>query len=154
MEAQVSPVGSPSGGMNPTEVRMRADVVREILARLTRGDGVKRIAREVGVDRKTVKAWRERRAWRARPAGRRRRELDAFTTFIEARAPEVGWNGAVVQRELRAQGFTGGYLQIQRYLQPLRAARSGRQRPVCGSRPRRASRPRWTSANCGCGSAT
>jgi len=125
MEAQGSPVGSPSAGTNPTEVRMlREDVVREIVARLARGEGVKRIAREVGVDRKTVKAWRQRGGWRARPAGRRRRRaLDAFVDFIEARGPEVGWNGAVVHRELRAQGFTGGYLQIQRYLQPLRAAR-------------------------------
>ena len=41
---------------------------------------------------------------------------------LERRAPEVGWNGAVLHRELRGLGFTGGYLQIQRYLQPLRAA--------------------------------
>src|SRR5262245_11316677 len=124
MEAQGSPVGSPSPGTNPTEVWMlREDVVREIVARLARGEGVKRIARELGVDRKTVKAWRQRGGWRARPTGARRRELDAFVRFIEARAPEVGWNGVVVHRELQGQGFTGGYLQVQRYLQPRRAAR-------------------------------
>lgn len=124
MDAEGSPVGSPSGGANPTEVRMlREDLVREILARVARGEGVKRIARELGVDRKTVKAWRQRGGWRARPAGPRRRELDAYMGFIEARAPEVGWNGVVVHRELQGQGFTGGYLQVQRYLQPLRAAR-------------------------------
>jgi transposase len=101
---------------------LRADVVQEILARLARGEGVKRIARDLAVDRKTVKAWRRRGAWRARPTGTRRRELDRFATFLEQRAPEVGWNGAVLYRELLSLGFTGGYLQVQRYLQPQRAA--------------------------------
>jgi transposase len=101
---------------------LRADVVQEILARLARGEGVKGIARELGVDRKTVKAWRRRGAWRARPRGARVRGLDRFATFLEQRAPEVGWNGAVLHRELCGLGFTGGYLQVQRYLQPLRAA--------------------------------
>jgi len=123
METTRGFVGSPSGAAAPTEVGMlRADVVQEILARLARGEGVKGIARELGVDRKTVKAWRRRGAWRARPRGARVRGLDRFATFLEQRAPEVGWNGAVLHRELCGLGFTGGYLQVQRYLQPLRAA--------------------------------
>ena len=124
METTSGFIGSPSGAPAPTEVGMlKADVVQEILARLARGEGVKRIARELAVDRKTVKAWRRRGAWRARPAGARVRELDRFVTFLEQRAPEVGWNGAVLHRELRGLGFTGGYLQVQRYLQPQREAR-------------------------------
>jgi len=37
---------------------------------------------------------------------------------------EVGWNGAVLHRELVGLGFTGGYLQVQRFLQPYRAQRN------------------------------
>jgi uncharacterized protein YjcR len=48
---------------------VREDVVREMLARLARGEGIKRIARELGVDRKTVKAWRRRGGWRPRILG-------------------------------------------------------------------------------------
>jgi transposase len=124
METAVRPLGLPSGVDSPTEAPMiREDVVREMLARLARGEGIKRIARELGVDRKTVKAWRRRGGWRPRPIGGRRRALEAFAPFIEARAPEVGWNSVVLHRELQGLGFTGGYLQVQRYLQPLRAAR-------------------------------
>ena len=124
MEIVQSTVGSPSGAARPAEDRMlREDVVREILARLARGEGVKQIARDLGVDRKTVKAWRRRGTWRPRPSGRRRRALEAFADFLDKRAPEVGWNGAVLHRELQGLGFTGGYLQVQRYLQPQRAAR-------------------------------
>src|SRR5262249_51235306 len=101
---------------------LREDVVREMLARLARGEGIKRIARELGVGRKTVKAWRARGGWRPRPVGSRRRRLDTFRSFIEQRAPEVGWNGVVLHRELHGLGFTGGYLQVHRYLKPLRAA--------------------------------
>jgi hypothetical protein len=46
-----------------------------------------------------------------------------LASFIEQRASEIGWNSVVLHRELRRSGFTGGYLQVQRYLQPLRAAR-------------------------------
>ena len=124
MEMVVTTVGSASGAEHPAEDRMlREDVVREILARLARGEGVKQIARELGVDRKTVKAWRRRGSWRPRPPGRRRRTLEAFRDFLDKRAPEVGWNGAVLHRELRGLGFTGGYLQVQRYLKPQRTAR-------------------------------
>lgn len=49
--------------------------------------------------------------------------IDAHRPFLERRGPEVGWNGMVLLRELRAQGFTGGYQQIQRALQPLRTTR-------------------------------
>ena len=72
METTTEFVGSSSGALAPTEVGMlKADVVQEILARLARGEGVKRVARELSVDRKTVKAWRRRGAWRARTSAPR-----------------------------------------------------------------------------------
>jgi transposase len=75
------------------------------------------------VDRRTPKPWRRPGGWRPRPPQRCPREVEAFATFIEQRAPEIGWNSVVLHRELQGLGFTGGYLQIQRHLQPLRAAR-------------------------------
>jgi FixJ family two-component response regulator len=39
---------------------LKEDVVREMRAPLERGEGIKRIARELGVDCNTVKAWRAR----------------------------------------------------------------------------------------------
>jgi hypothetical protein len=42
----------------PEEGMLREEVVREIVARLERGEGVKAIARTLEVDRKTVKRWR------------------------------------------------------------------------------------------------
>ncbi len=48
---------------------LREDVVREVLARLARREPVKTIARELGVDKKTIKRWRRRGEWRPRTSG-------------------------------------------------------------------------------------
>jgi transposase len=124
MEAEREAIGSPPVPERVVEEEMlREDVVREMLARLEQGQKVKRIARELGVTVKTVKRWRRRGQWRPRQTPAQRRALDGYAEFIRRRAPEVGWNGVVVHRELQALGFSGGYLQVQRFLQPLRSER-------------------------------
>ena len=37
---------------------LKPEIVDELLARLARGEKVKRLAAEYGVDRKTIRAWR------------------------------------------------------------------------------------------------
>jgi len=101
---------------------VREEVVREILARLERGERVKRIARELGADKKTVKRWRRLGGWRAQRR-RRRQQVEPFRDFLTRRGPEVGWNAAVLHRELTTLGFAGGYLQVQRWVKPLRDER-------------------------------
>ncbi len=105
------------------ERMLGADLVREIVARKERGEGAKRIARELGVDRKTVKRWLRLGSWQPRRSQHRPRAIDRFAEFIEQRGPEVGWNGVVLQRELVAMGFSGSYQQVQRFLKPYRAKR-------------------------------
>ena len=100
-------------------------MVRELLARLARGEPVKTIARELGVDKKTIKRWRRRGAWQPRAPRVYTKAIDAHREFLTRRGPEVGWNGRVLLRELRTQGFTGGYQQVQRALQPLRTTPLG-----------------------------
>ena len=102
---------------------LRGDLVREIVARKQRGEGIKRIARELGVDRKTVKRWLRLGSWQPRQSRRSPRPVERLAEFIERRAPEVGWNGVVLHRELAGLGFTGGYQQVQRFLKPYRTQR-------------------------------
>ena len=124
MDDQAKDVGSTPVPGAPVEGWMlREDVVREVQARLARGEHVKTIARELGVDKKTIKRWRQRGGWRPRAPRVYPNAIDAHRPFLERRGPEVGWNGVVLLRELRTQGFTGGYQQVQRALQPLRTTR-------------------------------
>jgi Homeodomain-like domain len=124
MERVQDGVVSPLNESGLAEERMLgAEMVREMVARRERGQGVKRIARELGVDRKTVKRWLKLGVWQPRQTQRRARELDRFAEFLKQRAPEVGWNGAVLYRELQAMGFTGGLVQVQRFVRPYREER-------------------------------
>jgi hypothetical protein len=90
-------------------------------------------------------------AWQRRQMQRRARHLDQFAAFIERRALEVGFNGAVLYRELQGLGFTGGIVQVQRWLRLQRERVSGRRWRRCASRPGRASRPRSITVSCGSG---
>lgn len=103
------------------ERMLREDVVREVLARLNRGEKIKTIARTFGIDRKTIKRWRRLGHWQPRQGPRRVRRIDAFLPFLQQRAPEVGWNGVVLHRELQPLGFTGTVQQVRRALRPFRA---------------------------------
>ncbi len=124
MEERLNRVVSLPTKAGAAEERMLgADLVREIVARKERGEGAKRIARELGVDRKTVKRWLRLGSWQPRRSGQRPRLIERFTEFIEQRGPEVGWNGVVLQRELVGLGFSGSYQQVQRFLKPYRAQR-------------------------------
>ncbi|GEM_PF-6616036 len=69
MEAEQDRVVSLRAESGLAEERMlRVDLVREIVARKERGEGVKLIARELGIDRKTVKRWLGCGAWQPRKA--------------------------------------------------------------------------------------
>ena len=89
-------VSLPSESGSAEERMLKGDLVREIVARKERGEGIKRIARGLGVDRKTVRRWLRVGGWQ--PRRPRRRPIDQFTEFIARRGPEVGWNGVVLHR--------------------------------------------------------
>jgi transposase len=117
-------VGSAPNQAGSAEERMLgADLVREIVARKERGESVKRIARELGIDRKTVKRWLALGSWEPRRARRVAKGTDPFAEFMERRAPEVGFNAVVLYRELKNFGFAGGYDQVRRFMRPHRLER-------------------------------
>jgi transposase len=155
MDDTQTDVGSTLAAGTPVEGWMlRQDVVREVLARLARGEHVKTIARELGVDKKTIKRWRRQGEWRPRATPVRTKAIDAHRLFLQRRGPEVGWNGIVLLRELQLQGFTGGYQQVQRALQPLRTTRRWAARATVRFETAPGSRLKSISASCRCGLAT
>ena len=119
-EAHHSPVGSdPCEPSRREEPMLQEDTVQEVLARLARGEKIKAIARELGVDRHTVKRWRRLGQWRQgqpRPRG-----VDPYRDRLAQRGPEVGWNAVVLHRELQGLGFSGDVQQVRRAIRPWRA---------------------------------
>lgn len=95
-----------------------AEAIRRMRAR---GMSKKAIARELGLDIKTVRKWITRE-WR--PQRREQRKPPALTKYdewIRQRFAEVGYNAVVLDRELHEQGYEGSYVTVQRYVRPLRA---------------------------------
>jgi transposase len=101
---------------------LKAQVVDEVIARLKRGETVSDVAAAYEVDRKTVRAWRERGGWRPRAPRQRLSILAPHAEWLTGRAPEVEYNAAVLYRELRERGYTGSSQQVLRFVRPLRVA--------------------------------
>jgi transposase len=79
----------------------------------------KAIARQLGLDVKTVRKWL-RKTWRPQQRRPRGRFLDRWREFLQARAPEVGFNAVVLTRELTGLGYAGGYSALAKYIAPWR----------------------------------
>jgi transposase len=90
--------------------------------RRSRGQTVSAIARELDLDRKTVRSCVQQAAWqpyqRAAPPGSL---LDAHRHWLAERAPQVNYSARILWQELRLQrGFTGSYVTVRRAVAPLR----------------------------------
>jgi transposase len=94
-----------------------AEAIRRMHAR---GMGKKRIAREMGLDIKTVRKWLKTE-WRPQRREREEPALTKYDEWIRKRFPEVGYSAMVVHRELGDEfGYEGSYATVQRYVRPLR----------------------------------
>ncbi len=148
MEERLNRVVSPPTEVGAAEERMlRADLVREMVARKERGEGAKRIARELGVDRKTVKRWLKLGSWQPRRSQSRNRPIDHFAEFIQRRAPEVGGTGWLCTASWWAWGLPGAICKCNVFCNLFERSGSGRNSRRYASRLHPASRPRSTTAN-------
>lgn len=93
------------------------------------GMSKKAIARRLDLDVKTVRKWL-RRSWAPGTRRARGRLLDEWRKFLEARAPEVGFNAVVLRRELGPMGYGGSYSAVVKYIAPWRADWRGDDLPT------------------------
>jgi transposase len=100
------------------------DLWTEIHARARRGEAKQQIARDLGIDRKTVR----RIVSQVRPEPYRRRVtgpsvVRSYLAYIQRRVSEVDYNAHRIFQELRDQGYPGGYEMVKLAVRPLRAER-------------------------------
>lgn len=93
-------------------------------ARRAAGHSQSRIARELDLDRKTVRSCLRQTTWQ--PYQRKTAAatlLDAHRTWLVRRAPEVNHSARILHQELCAEhGFTGSYETVKVAVRPLREA--------------------------------
>jgi transposase len=88
------------------------------------------IARQLGLDRKTVRAILQATAWqpytRAEPVDRL---LTAHTTYLQSRAPQVQYSARILFQELRqSRSYRGSYETVKRFVRPLRDVEQAAER--------------------------
>ncbi len=89
-----------------------------------------KVARQVGLDRKTVRGILQGAAWRpyAR-AGRADTLLTEHTTCLQGRAPQVQYSARILFQELRQRrGYPDSYETVKRFVRPLRDVEQAAER--------------------------
>ena len=85
------------------------------------GLSISRISEITDFDRKTIRKYLQDTSTPVYgPRAPRKSILDPYKLFIEDKLKTGVWNGVVLHRLLREQGYQGGYTAVKRYLQPLR----------------------------------
>src|SRR5438093_1637771 len=126
-ERSLSLTAAPEGAVEGEVINQ--NVYGAIRALAEQGESKKGIARQLGLDVKTVRTWLKR-PWRAQTRRARGRQLDAWREFLQARAPEVGFNAVVLTRELAERGYPGGYSALAKYIAAWRKAWRGDDLPT------------------------
>lgn len=83
---------------------------------------ISEIARQLDVDRKTVRRSLRQTTWQPyRRAAKTETLLTAHADFVRGRAPEVQYSARILYQELRAsRAYTGSYETVKRFVAPLR----------------------------------
>ena len=103
---------------------LRGGTVKQLYELKGEGRSIRRIARDLGISRNSVRKYlRSPQVPRARPRPRRPSKLDPYKGYIHQRLSDGLENCVVLLRELRAQGYGGGYTILKEYVHPLRRAR-------------------------------
>lgn len=86
------------------------------------GMSISAIAREMGLDRKTVRTALGSEHWRPYSRPNRSSMLDEHMDWLRQRAPQVNFSARILHQELRLQrGFAGCYELVKVAVRPLRA---------------------------------
>src|SRR5688572_7770585 len=89
--------------------------------RRARGQSISAIARELDLDRKTVRSCLQQASWQPYQRAEASSLLDAHREWLAERAPQVNYSARILWQELRAQrGFAGSYVIVRRAVAPLR----------------------------------
>lgn len=93
--------------------------------RRARGHTISAIARELDLDRKTVRSCLQQACWQPYRRAEAASLLDPHRQWLAERAPEVNYSARILWQELRAQrGFASSYVIVRRAVAPLRLAAS------------------------------
>ena len=102
---------------------LQREVWRMIREMIERGATVSSIAREMGIDRKTVRKYASSDTVPAYGGRHRASKLDPYKDYIREMVDRYDLSGTRLLEEIRARGYTGSYTILKGFCQPLRRDR-------------------------------
>ena len=103
---------------------LKVGQVKEIYEMKGAGRSIRGIAEDLSIARNTVRRYlNSPEAMRPKPRARRTSMLDQYTEYVDRRLEEGLENCVVLHRELKAQGYNGGYSILKSYVSPRRRRR-------------------------------
>jgi transposase len=107
------------------------------------GVAKKQIARQLGLDRRTVRHWIQSGSFPERKTVHHRSSADLFASYLDQRWQQGCRNAAQLWREIRERGFRGQVSQVRRWIQQRYGLHSNR--PELPSKPSFRASPRHTA---------
>src|SRR5216683_673267 len=106
------------------------------------------IARQLELDRKTVRGILQAHAWQPYTRAERADTLLAdHAAYLRSRAPAVQYSARILFQELRRERrYRGSYDTVKRFVRPLRAAEQAAERATVRFETRRACKTRSTGS--------
>jgi transposase len=115
---------SPPNSLREEGEMIGFDLWTELHARARRGEAKQKMARELGIDRKTVRRLlAQERPVPYQRTGSHPSLVNPYLDYIQHRVTEVDYNAYRIFQELKVQGYAGGYEMVKLAVRPLRAER-------------------------------
>jgi transposase len=133
---------SPQLDAEPSKRRRRIDRFERVHELHRRGHSAVRIARELGLSRRSVFRYLRRRTcptWGL--GGSRRSRLDGYREWIDARIAEGLTNAAELHRQLTERGFRGSYGSVYEFVTKRLGAAGKRRERLNAAEPPAPARP-------------
>lgn len=99
----------------------------------------RRIARQLGLDRRTVRRWMRSDGFPDRKPAHRSSSVDAYADYLDQRWQQGCHNGTQLWREMQAQGFRGKHSIVRHWLAKRHGPRYGQSEQVPNPPPKQTS---------------
>lgn len=105
--------------------------VRTIIELHAAGHSIRSIAKQTGLARNSIRKYLRAKGLPEKKPGKVRfGKVEPYRDYLQARLADGVDNAVVLLRELKAQGYTGGYTVLKDYLHPKRSQKGNNERPT------------------------
>lgn len=105
--------------------------VRKILELHAAGHSIRDITKRTGIARNSIRKYLRAEGLPEKKSGKVRfKKIEPYRDYLQARLADGVDNAVVLLRELKAQGYQGGYTALKAYLHPQRPQKQKNERPT------------------------